>query len=78
MTNYEKYFGTPELAADSIDRATNEDRDDWEPIGCTDSCIYKGTHHSDPDDEQYECGDCEFVNGILAWLNLEAKENQNG
>lgn len=73
MTNYEKYFSTPELAAERIDRATNEHRDDWEPIGCG-NCMNAGTHHADPDDEQYECGDCEFENGILAWLNAEAGE----
>ena len=42
-------------------------------ISCYD-CIYVGTHHANPDDEQYECEGCYFEDigeDMCKWLNKE-------
>lgn len=57
-----------EELAEFLDKICNQDRDDWSPIGCGYSCSTYGTHHY-PDD----CEDCEFKDGILAWLENEIK-----
>ena len=68
---------TDEELAEFIDKMLNQDREDCDPIGCY-GCAYYGTHHQDKDSELYECGDCEFENGILAWLQAEVKEGADG
>ena len=73
MTNGEKIRQmTDEELADWLDRMFNEAREDWEPVGCY-NCINYGTHHANPSDESYACGDCEYKNGLLAWLQQEAE-----
>lgn len=68
MTNADKIRKmTDEELADWIDRQYNEERDDWDTIGCY-SCTNYKTHHY-PDD----CGDCKYKDGILAWLKKETK-----
>ena len=48
-------------------------------IGCQ-HCSAYGTHHADKSnigteyESLYECKDCEFENGLLAWLQQPAKE----
>lgn len=62
---------TYEELAEFIDRCTNQDREDWLPIGCS-NCTYGGTHHADiksKDNGQYKCEGCDFENGILGWIN---------
>lgn len=62
--------------AEFFDKATNQDREDWEAIGCF-GCVFHGTHHQDKDGGSYECEGCEFENGILAWLQSEVKESDS-
>lgn len=59
---------TVEELADFLERTTDEERDDWFPLGCN-SCIYQGTHH-----EPEECVDCSWKNGITGWLRAKASE----
>lgn len=64
---------TDEELAEWLDRQHDTERNDWKPIGCY-HCVNYGTHHCDKSDigteyeYLYECGDCEFENGILGWL----------
>ena len=67
MTNADKIRAmTDEELAEWIDKWTNEDREDWDYLGCY-KCIYYKTHHY-PND----CGDCEWKYGVLNWLRQEA------
>ena len=68
-------FSDEELA-EFFDKATNQDREDWETIGCF-GCVFHGTHHQDKDGGSYKCEGCEFENGILAWLQAEVKEGDS-
>lgn len=49
-------------------------------IGCS-HCDAYGTHHADKSnigteyEYLYECKDCEFENGMIAWLNSEFEED---
>lgn len=68
MTNADKIRAmTDEELAEWIDKQTNQDREDWESLGCYD-CIYHKTHHY-----TYDCGDCEWKHGILNWLKRKAE-----
>lgn len=64
MTNFEKIkaMNLAELA-EFLDKASNQERDDWSSIGCC-GCVHLYNHPKD-------CGECEWVNGIEAWLRLE-------
>ena len=66
MTNFEriKSFTVDEMT-EWLDKMLNQDREDWESIGCY-NCIYYGTHHYPSD-----CGDCEFLGGLKQWLKRE-------
>ncbi|MBR6613202.1 MAG: hypothetical protein IKK84_00355 [Clostridia bacterium] len=40
-------------------------------------CMFVGTHHADPDDEQYHCGNCYFNDigeDVEKWLNKEEEK----
>ena len=66
MTNGDKIRNmTDEELAEWIDKQNNEDREDWDSLGCYRCVLYK-THHY-PND----CIDCEWVCGILGWLKKE-------
>lgn len=66
MTNADKIRAMKnEELAEWIDKQHNQERQDWESLGCYD-CINYGTHHY-PND----CGDCEWKGGILSWLKKE-------
>jgi D-tyrosyl-tRNA(Tyr) deacylase len=69
MTNFEKIKAMSiEEMTEWLDKSTNQDREDWEDIGCY-HCCYYGTHHA-PVDCQRE--NCEWLGGIRQWLNREA------
>lgn len=81
MTNCERIKGmTAEEMADLFDKIDNQDRQDWEPIGCF-HCTNRGTHHADKaligteHEHLYNCGGCEFEYGIINWINAEHKED---
>jgi hypothetical protein len=66
MTNFEKIKSmTLEELAEWLDVQHNQDRLDWDSIGCY-HCINYGTHHY-PND----CGDCEWLGGLKQWLQRE-------
>lgn len=69
MTNADKIrtMDNKELA-DFLDRIQNSEREDWTPIGCY-HCCYYGTHHQPKDCFKEKC---EFVHGILGWLENES------
>ena len=68
---------------DRIRQMSNEDLakflqsvEDGEGNMTCEGCIYAGTHHANPDDEQYECGGCYWEDigwYIKDWLNKEEK-----
>jgi hypothetical protein len=67
MTNYEYIKSlTVEQMAEWLDKIFNQDRDDWDSIGCY-NCINYGTHHCN----ERECGDCEYYGGLKQWLKRE-------
>ena len=69
MTNADKIRSmTDEELAEWLDRQHNQNRSDWEPLGCY-KCIYYKTHHQPKD-----CRKCEWKNGILGWLKKEVQE----
>lgn len=67
---------TDEELAEWLDKQHNDEREDWEPVGCY-HCISYRTHHTDKSyigtefEHLYECKNCEFENGLLEWLKLE-------
>lgn len=66
MTNYERIVNmSKEELADWLDSISNEDRSDWDPIGCS-GCIDKDTHHY-PEC----CEGCKWETGIKGWLEKE-------
>lgn len=74
MTNGDKIRSmTDAELAEWLDRQHDGDRDDWKPIGCY-HCINFNTHHDDKSnigteyEYLYECGNCEFEDGILGWI----------
>lgn len=70
MTNGDRIRAmTDEELCQWIDRQYDEDRLDWETLGCY-KCINYNTHHY-PND----CGECEWKFGILHWLKSEDKQN---
>lgn len=71
MTNYQKIKNMSDVElADFLDKISNQNREDWNPIGCF-HCMYYGTHHSPK-----ECVGCEWEYGILCWLKSD-KPNKN-
>lgn len=50
---------------DWLEKQINDEREDWETLGCY-GCVYYKTHHY-PDD----CGNCEWIDGLLSWLKRE-------
>jgi hypothetical protein len=67
MTNAEKIRNmSDEELAEWLDKISNQDRKDWDSVGCF-HCINHGTHHYPKD-----CGDCEWKFGILHWLKSES------
>lgn len=67
MTNADKIRAmTDEELAEWIDKHHNQDREDWDSLGCY-HCIYYKTHHQPKD-----CGVCEWKDGILGWLKRES------
>lgn len=74
VTIGDKIRESNESLAEFIEQNMDEDRCDWKPVGCY-HCIYYGTHHADESyigtehEHLYECGDCEFKDGILNYLN---------
>jgi hypothetical protein len=68
MTNFEKIkaMSITELA-EFLDKSANQEREDWEPIGCY-CCADYQTHHYPKD-----CGECEWLKGIEAWLSLTVR-----
>ena len=70
MNNYDKIRKmTLKEMADWLDKISNEDRDDWDPIGCS-GCCYYNTHHMPK-----ECGKCEFEGGMEKYLKRKTKMN---
>lgn len=69
MTNYEyiKSMSIDEMA-EWIERQYNQEKEDWEPLGCY-NCSNYGTHHYPKD-----CGDCEWLGGIKFWLKNEVSK----
>ena len=68
MTNGDKIRSmTDAELAEWLDKQYNQDREDWESIGCY-NCINYGTHHYPKD-----CGKCEYLGGLLQWLKREVK-----
>lgn len=70
MTNFEyiKSLSLEELA-DWLESISDEERDDWDSLGCY-HCINYGTHHYNDE----ECGECEWFGGIENWLKQEREE----
>jgi len=58
---------TDEELAEWLDKQHNQEREDWEDVGCY-HCVNYGTHHQPTD-----CGDCEWLGGLLQWLRRETK-----
>ena len=74
MTNADRIRNmTDEELSEFFDKMLNQDRIDWESIGCFD-CIYYKTHHQDKSRPDYACENCEFKDGLLEWLQAEVKE----
>lgn len=53
---------SPSELADLLERIADSDHDEWFSPGCS-QCMYYRTHHT-PD----ECGECEWRDGVEAWL----------
>lgn len=74
MTNFEyiKSLSIGELA-EWLDKMFNQEREDWESIGCY-YCINYRTHHYN----EKECN-CEYFGGLKQWLEREwsGKESLN-
>ena len=77
MTNADKIRNmNDEELSEWLDKQHNENREDYNSIGCYD-CIYYKTHHADKSnigtkyEHLYQCKNCEFENGILQWLKSE-------
>jgi predicted hydrolase (HD superfamily) len=69
MTNGDKIRSmTDKELTEWLDKQYNQDREDWTPLGCY-HCADYGTHHY-PED----CGDCEWLGGIMGWLQQEYKK----
>lgn len=69
MTNGEKIRSmNDKQLAQFFEILLDQDRDDWTPIGCYD-CAYYGTHHQ----EDGDCDDCEWKDGIEGWLKSKAE-----
>jgi len=69
LTNFEKIKAmTVGEMTDWIEKQNDQERDDWESLGCY-HCINYRTHHQNP----RECGDCEWFSGIRSWLEREAE-----
>ena len=72
MTNGEKLRSmTDEELADALDRMTNDEREDWHPIGCH-SCMNADTHHCSKSDRWDGKEVCEDADGIIGWLRRES------
>lgn len=70
MTNGDKIRSmSDEELAELLDKALNQERDDWSSIGCY-NCINYNTHHYN----ERECGNCEWFGGIEKWLKSEVEE----
>lgn len=68
MTNADRIRNmTDEELFEWLDIQLNQEREDWQPIGCY-SCIDYGTHHYPKDCIRNKC---EWVNGVLGWLKQE-------
>lgn len=66
MTNADKIRTmNDEELAEWLDKQLNQDREDWDSIGCY-SCLFYKTHHY-PE----ECENCVYKGGILSWLKKE-------
>jgi len=66
LTNGDKIRSmTDAELAEWLDKQYNQDREDWESIGCY-NCINYGTHHYPKD-----CGKCEYLGGLLQWLKRD-------
>jgi len=69
MTNFEKIKAmTVEEMTEWLEKQNDQERDDWQSIGCYHCCNYRSHHHN-----PRECGDCEWYNGIKGWLNREVE-----
>lgn len=72
MTNGDKIRNmNDKQLAEFFDILLDQDREDWTPIGCYD-CAYYGTHHQ----EDGDCNNCEWENGIEGWLKRKAQPNK--
>ena len=70
MTNFEKIKSmTIEEMTEWIEKQIDDEREDWESLGCY-HCINYGTHHYPKD-----CGECEWLGGIKQWLSRESGED---
>lgn len=68
MTNADKIRSmTDEQLAEFFDKTLNDERDDWNSMGCF-SCSYYRTHHY-----HSNCSDCKWKNGIIGWLKATAE-----
>ena len=69
MTNGDRIrqMNDEELAG-FLTKALDQERDDWNPIGCF-HCINYNTHHQN----ERECGDCEWFGGLEKWLESECE-----
>ena len=79
MTNGDKIRSmTDEELAEWLDKQHNQEREDWNSVGCY-HCINYGTHHADKSnigteyEYLYECKNCQFENGILNWVKSNAE-----
>ncbi len=79
MTNGDRIRSmTDEELAEWLDKQHNQEREDWESIGCY-HCTSYGTHHADKSNVGteyeclYECKNCEYENGVLGWLKSNSE-----
>ena len=79
MTNAQRIRGMSDEELMKFIDGLQCDYDSSGYIGCQ-HCSAYGTHHADKSnigteyESLYECKDCEFENGLLAWLQQPAKE----
>lgn len=80
MTNGDRIRAmTDEELAEWLDKQYNQERDDFDSIGCYD-CINYNTHHADKSnigteyEYLYECKGCKYENGILSWIKSDIEE----
>jgi hypothetical protein len=78
MINLERIKSMNDIEMAEFIEGIQSDCDASGYIGCS-HCSAYGTHHSDKSylgtahEHLYECKDCEFEEGLIAWLNREVE-----